>query len=81
MDEIPSAFMQKAVFAAGGALFSLLAAYWAIGRDLSFLKGAMAHVSKAAEEFQKSREKTAKLESRVDNHEERLGVLEERILL
>jgi hypothetical protein len=44
--------LEKIVFAGGGALVSLAIAYWAVGREIAWIKGAMTALVGIAKEFQ-----------------------------
>lgn len=72
--------LERGLWAIFGSFVSLCLAYVAVGRDLAFLKGAMAHVSKAADEFHSFREKYGTIDAEVKNLDERVSALEERTL-
>ena len=44
--------LQKVMLAGGGALVSLAIAYWAVGREIAWIKGAMTALVGIAKEFQ-----------------------------
>lgn len=44
--------LEKVLLAGGGALVSLAGAYWFVGRELAWIKGAMTALVGIAKEFQ-----------------------------
>jgi len=58
--------LEKIVFAGGGALVSLAIAYWAVGREIAWIKGAMTSLVGIAKEFHDEKIQRVILAQRVD---------------
>lgn len=58
--------LEKVLLAGGGALVSLAAAYWFVGRELAFIRGAMTNLVTIAKDFHDEKIKRVLLEQRVD---------------
>ncbi len=56
---------EKILLAGGGALVSLAAAYWFIGRELAWIKGAMTNLVSIAKDFHDEKIKRVLLDADV----------------